>query len=248
VVVENDQKAREISRKRQLAKREQLERGRFRYSLVQFQEGLREGDAKELRVIIKGDVAGSVEALADSLSDLSTDEVKIGIIHKGVGPINDSDVLLAAASNAIIVGFHVDANPQAHERAHREGVEIRLYHIIFEAISDIKLALSGLLEPEYEEEIIGIAEVKQIFRIPSQGIIAGSYVVRGKIGMNEQARIKRNDAIIYEGKVSSLRRFKENVKEVEMGLECGIGIQGAKDIVENDIIEVYRMREVKREL
>jgi translation initiation factor IF-2 len=248
VIVENEQKAREIARKRQLAKREQIERGRFRYSLVQFQEGLREGAAKELKVIIKGDVAGSVEALADALDDLSTDEVKIGIIHKGVGPVNDSDVLLAAASDAIIVGFHVDANVQAKEMADREGVEIRFYNIIFEAISDIKLALSGLLEPEYEEEILGIAEVKQIFRIPSQGIIAGSYVVRGKVLVGEEIRIKRNDAIIFEGKITSLKRFKEDVKEVEMGLECGIGIQGTKDIAEKDIIEIFRMREIKRQL
>ncbi len=248
VIVENEQKAREIARKRQLAKREQIERGRFRYSLVQFQEGLREGAAKELKVIIKGDVGGSVEALADSLDDLSTDEVKIGIIHKGVGPVNDSDVLLAAASDAIIVGFHVDANPQVQDIATREGVEIRFYNIIFEAISDIKLALSGLLEPEYKEEIIGIAEVKQIFRIPSQGIIAGSYVVRGKMAVGEDLRIKRNDAVIFEGKMTSLKRFKEDVKEVDMGLECGIGIQGTKDIQENDIIEVYRMKEIKREL
>jgi translation initiation factor IF-2 len=247
-IVENEQKAREIARKRQLAKREQIERGRFRYSLVQFQEGLREGAAKELKAIIKGDVAGSVEALADSFDDLSTNEAKIGIIHKGVGPINDSDVLLAAASDAIIVGFHVDANVQAKDMANREGVEIRFYNIIFEAISDIKLALSGLLEPEYEEEIIGIAEVKQIFHIPSQGIIAGSYVVRGKVIVGEQIRIKRNDAAIFEGNITSLKRFKEDAKEVEMGLECGIGIQGTKDITENDIIEVYRMREIKREL
>lgn len=248
VIVENEQKAREIARKRQLAKREQIERGKFRYSLVQFQEGLREGAAKELKVIIKGDVAGSVEALADSLNDLSTDEVKIGIIHKGVGPVNESDILLAAASNAIIVGFHVEANQQALEMANREGVEIRFYNIIFEAISDIKLALSGLLEPEYAEEILGIAEVKQIFHIPSQGIIAGSYVVRGKVAAGEQIRIKRNDAVIFEGKITSLKRFKEDVKEVDMGLECGIGIQGTKDIVENDIIEVYQVREIRREL
>lgn len=247
IIVENEQKAREIARKRQLAKREQIERGRFRYSLVQFQEGLKEGETKELRVVIKGDVAGSVEALADSFIDLSTEEARIIIIHKGVGPINDSDVLLAAASNAIIVGFHVNANPQAKDRAKREGVEIRYYNIIFEAISDIKLALSGLLEPEYEEEILGIAEVKQIFRIGT-GIIAGSFVIRGKIVMREEMRIKRNNDVIYEGKITSLKRFKEDVKEVEMGLECGIGIEGVKDIVETDIIEVFRTIEKRREL
>jgi translation initiation factor IF-2 len=146
------------------------------------------------------------------------------------------------------VGFHVDANVQAKDMANREGVEIRFYNIIFEAISDIKLALSGLLEPEFEEEILGIAEIKQIFRIPSQGIIAGSYVVRGKVLVGEEIRIKRNDVIIFEGKITSLKRFKEDVKEVEMGLECGIGIQGTKDIAEKDIIEVFRMREIKREL
>jgi translation initiation factor IF-2 len=247
IIVENDQKAREIARKRQLAKREQIERGRFRYSLVQFQEGLKDGELKELRVIIKGDVAGSVEALADSFVDLSTDEARIVIIHKGVGPINDSDVLLSAASGAIIVGFHVNANPQAKERAKREGVEIRYYNIIFEAISDIKLALSGLLEPEYEEEILGIAEVKQIFKIGT-GIIAGSFVIRGKIVMGGEIRVKRNNDTIYEGKITSLKRFKEDVKEVEMGLECGIGIEGMKDIRESDIIEVYKIIEKRREL
>ncbi|TET79644.1 MAG: translation initiation factor IF-2 [Candidatus Cloacimonadota bacterium] len=248
IVFENEQNAREVARKRQLAKREQMERGRFRYSLVQFQEGLKEGEAKELKIIIKGDVAGSVEALADSFNDLSTDEARIVIIHKGVGPINDSDILLAAASNAIIVGFHVKANDQAKEMAKKEGVEIRFYDIIFEAISDIKLALSGLLEPEYEEEIIGIAEVKQVFNIPSIGIIAGSFIVRGKIIVTENARVKRNGDVIYEDKITSLRRFTEDVNEVEMGLECGIGIEGIKDIKENDIIEVYRIIEIERKL
>ncbi|TES92027.1 MAG: translation initiation factor IF-2 [Candidatus Cloacimonadota bacterium] len=248
VVFENEQKTKEVARKRQLAKREQIERGRFRYSLVQFQEGLKEGEVKELKIILKGDVAGSVEALADSFNDLSTDEAKIVIIHKGVAQINDSDVLLAAASNAIIVGFHVKANIQAGESAKREGVEIRLYNIIFEAISDIKLALSGLLEPEYEEQIIGIAEVKQVFRIPNIGVIAGSFIVKGKIVLGENIRVKSNEDVIFEGKVTSLKRFTEDVKEVEMGLECGIGIEGIKDIKENDIIEVYRIKEIKREL
>ncbi len=248
VVVESDQKARDIAQKRQLAKREQLEHSRFRYSLIQFQEGLREGETKELKVVIKGDVAGSVEALADSLNDLSTEEARIVIIHKGVGPINDSDVLLSAASNAIIVGFHVNANTQSSTMAKREGVEIRFYNIIFEAISDIKLALSGLLEPELKEEIIGIAEVKQIFKTPSAGFIAGSYIVRGKVVIQEHARLKRNEIIIYEGTISSLKRFKEDTKEVEMGLECGIGLEGAKDIQVNDIIEVYSIKEVRREL
>jgi len=248
VVFENEQKTKEVARKRQLAKREQIERGRFRYSLVQFQEGLKEGEVKELKIILKGDVAGSVEALADSFNDLSTDEAKIVIIHKGVAQINDSDVLLAAASNAIIVGFHVKANIQAGESAKREGVEIRLYNIIFEAISDIKLALSGLLEPEYEEQIIGIAEVKQVFRIPNIGVIAGSFIVKGKIVLGENIRVKSNEDVIFEGKVTSLKRFTEDVKEVEMGLECGIGIEGIKDIKENDIIEVYRIKEKKREL
>jgi translation initiation factor IF-2 len=248
VVFDNEQKTKEVARKRQLAKREQMEKGRFRYSLVQFQEGLKDGEARELKVVLKGDVAGSIEALSDSFNDLSTDEVKIAIIHSGVGPINDSDILLAAASNAVIVGFHVKANPQTEEMARREGVEIRLYNIIFEAISDIKLALSGLLEPEYQEEIIGIAEVKQIFSIPSIGIIAGSFIIRGKIILGKNGRVKRDDNVIYEGKINSLRRFTENVKEVEMGLECGIGIEGTKDIRENDIIEVYRIKEIKREL
>ncbi|MCK4233291.1 translation initiation factor IF-2 [candidate division WOR-3 bacterium] len=248
IIFENEQKAREVARKRQLAKREQIERGRFRYSLVQFQEGLKEGESKELKVIIKGDVAGSVEALADSFDDLSTDDARIAIIHKGIGPINDSDILLAAASNAIIVGFHVNANHNAKERAKKEGVEIRFYDIIFEAISDIKLALSGLLEPEYVEEIIGIAEVKQVFKVGTAGIIAGSFIVRGKIISGEKARVKRNNEIIFESKINSLKRFKDNVKEVEMGLECGIGLEGLKNIEENDIVEVYKTIEIKREL
>jgi len=247
-VFENDQKAREVARKRQFAKREQTEKGKLRYTLVQFQEGLKEGEAKELRIVLKGDVAGSVEALADALGDLSTDEAKILIIHKGVGAVNDSDVLLATASNAIIVGFHVKANPKVNEMIKREGVEIRFYNIIFEAISDIKMALSGLLEPEYHEEILGLAEVKQVFKIPSIGFIAGSFVVKGKIVSGEEARIKRNDEIIYEAKITSLKRFSEDVKEVEMGLECGIGFSSAKDVKENDIIESYRIVETKREL
>jgi len=248
IVFENEQKAREVARRRQLAKREELERGRFKYSLVQFQEGLKGGEVKELKIVLKGDVAGSVEALCDSFSDLSTDEVRIAIIHRGIGSINESDILLASASNAIIVGFHVGTIGKTKQLAKREGVEIRLYNIIFEAISDIKLALSGLLEPEYQEETIGFAEVKQIFNIPGKGIIAGSYIVKGKIILGENGRVKRNDETIFEGKITSLRRFKDNVKEIEMGLECGIGIEGIKDIKENDIIEQYRIKEIKRNL
>ncbi|OQX56211.1 MAG: translation initiation factor IF-2 [Candidatus Cloacimonas sp. 4484_209] len=247
-VVESEQKAREIARNRKLARKEHMEKRRFRYSLVQFQKELKTDEIKELRIVMKGDVGGSVEALADSLDDLSSDEARIAIIHKGIGQINDSDVLLAAASGAIIVGFHVNASPQTREIAKKEGVEIRLYNIIFEAISDIKLALSGLLEPEYEEEILGIAEVKQVFRIPNVGLIAGSYVVRGKIVLGENARVKRNDEIIFEGQINSLKRFKEDVKEVDMGLECGIGIEGAAQIQENDLIEVYTVREKAREI
>ncbi len=248
VVFENEQKAREVSRKRQLAKREQLEKGRLKYSLVQFQQGLKEGEVKELKIILKADVAGSAEALADAFENLSTDEARIFIIHKGVGAVNDSDVLLAAASNAIIVGFHVKANPKVEEIAKREGIETRFYNIIFEAISDIKMALSGLLEPEYKEEILGIAEVKQVFKIPSIGLIAGSFIVRGKIISGEEARLKRDGEIIYEGKITSLKRFKEDVQEVEMGLECGIGFAGTKDVKEKDIIESFRTIEIKREL
>lgn len=247
-VFPDEQKAREIAQKRQLAKREEMERGRFKYSLVQFQEGLKVGEFKELKIVLKGDVAGSVEALSDSFSGLSTDEVRIAIIHSGVGPINESDVLLAAASNAIIIGFHVRANTKTKEMARREGVEIRFYNIIFEAISDIKMALSGLLEPEYREEITGIAEVRQIYKISGIGLIAGSFVIKGKIALDSKVRVKREEEVIYEGEISSLKRFKEDVKEVEMGLDCGIYIEGLEDTKENDIIEAYNVKEIKKEL
>jgi translation initiation factor IF-2 len=247
-VFSDEQRAREIAQKRQLAKREEKERGRFKYSLVQFQEGLKVGEFKELKIVLKGDVAGSVEALSDSFSGLSTDEARIAIIHSGVGPINESDVLLAAASNAIIIGFHVRANAKTREMAKREGVEIRLYNIIFEAISDIKMALSGLLEPEYQEEITGIAEVRQIYKISGTGLIAGSFVIKGKISVGSKVRVKRDEEIIYEGEITNLKRFKEDVKEVEMGLDCGIYIEGLEDIKENDIIEAYKIKEIKKEL
>jgi len=193
-------------------------------------------------------VAGTAEALKESLEDLSLEEVKIRIIHSGIGSIALSDVLLARASQAIIVGFHVQPLPEARELAEKEGVEIRLYEVIYKAIDELRAAMLGLLEPEEKEAVIGKAEVREVFMIPKIGPVAGCYVTEGKILREAMARVYRGEEEIYKGKVSSLKRFKEDVKEVEAGYECGVGIEGIKDLKQGDRIEVFTVEKVKRDI
>ncbi len=247
-IVESEQQAREIGLKRQQLRREQSFRQVKRLTLDQISKQIAEGIVKELSIIIKADVDGSVEALSDSLMDLGNEDVSVRIIHKGVGSIAESDVLLAEASRAVIIGFHVSPSVKAKELAQRENVDIRLYKVIYDVVNDIKLALSGLLEPELSEEIIGTVEIRDIFKASKVGNIAGCFVVSGKIVRKCLARLLRNDQVIHEGKISSLKRFKEDVKEVASGFECGITLEGFNDVQVDDKIEAYRIIETARTL
>jgi translation initiation factor IF-2 len=246
-VVEDERTARAMAQRRFLAKRDRiLSASKPKVSLEAIQERIAEGQIRELKIVIKADVSGSAEALRDSLEGQSIEEVRVKVIHSGVGPINQSDVLLAKASEAIIVGFHVKPLSDARQMAEKEGIEIRTYRIIYAAIEDIRAAMLGMLEPEKKEVELGTAEVRQIFRVPKLGVIAGSYCTRGKIGRDAMVRVMRGGKEIYNGKVTSLKRFKDDVKEVETGYECGIGIEGADDLSEGDTLEFYKIEEVKR--
>jgi translation initiation factor IF-2 len=247
-VMPDEKAAREIATKRQQIRREQDFRRVRHLTLDQISKRIKEGAVKELKVIIKADVGGSVEALTDALMQLATDEVSVNVIFKGVGGISESDVLLASASEAIIIGFNVRPSLEARETAARENVDIRLYKVIYDAVNEVKAALEGLLEPEVAEELTGSAEVRQTFRVPKVGVVAGCYVQSGKIGRNDIAKLYREDRLVYEGKIASLRRFKEDVREVVAGFECGIGLDGFDDIKVGDIIETYKIVETKRTL
>lgn len=248
VVLEDERKTREISLRRQQLKREQDFRQRRLITLDDISKQIREGQVKDLPIIVKGDVDGSVEALSDSLMRLSTQEVKVQVIHKGVGGISESDVLLAAASNAVIVGFHVRPNLNARKLAEQENVDIRLYNIIYDAINEVKSALEGMLTPSVSEEVLATVDVREIFKISKVGTIAGCYVKDGRITRNSKIRLIRDGLVVFEGGLASLKRFKEDVREVEQGFECGVGLEGFNDIKVGDTIEAYRMVETKRKL
>lgn len=253
-VVESEQEARQIATKRAQISREQATRATKRISLDEIGRRLALGTFKELNLIVKGDVDGSIEALADSLIKLTQETVKVNVIHKAVGQIIESDVLLASASDAIIVGFQVRPSLGARQLAEREGVQIKLYSIIYKAIEEIKLAIEGMLEPTKEENILGQAEVREVYKISKVGTIAGCYVQEGKIFRNSKIRLIRNGIVIFptkegqHGEISSLKRFKEDAKEIRMGLECGISIKNFNDIKEGDTIECYEIVEVKQKL
>ncbi len=207
---------------------------------------IKEGEMKELNIILKADVHGSVEAIQQSLEQLSTDEVRVKVIHGGVGAITESDVMLASASEAIIFGFNVRPDPIAKRVAEREDVDLRMYRIIYNIIDDVKKAMEGLLEPEYKEVVLGRAEVRATFKVPKVGTVAGSYVVEGKIPRNSEARVIRDNVVIFEGKIDSLKRFKDDVREVASGFECGIGIERFNDLKEGDVIEAFTNEEIKK--
>ncbi|MCK5146021.1 translation initiation factor IF-2 [bacterium] len=247
-VLGSEQEAREIGLKRQQLKREQSFRQHRLLTLDQIGKQIAEGQVRELSIIIKGDVDGSTEALADSLMQLSTDDVAVRIIHKGVGDISESDVDLATASQAIILGFHVHPNVQARELANKEKVEIRLYKIIYDVVEDVRLALEGMLEPDIIEKAMGTVEVRAVFRASKVGLIAGCYVTDGKIVRNANVRVRRDGESIFEGKLSSLKRFQDDTKEVASGYECGLTVDGFKDVKEGDIIEAYTLEEEARTL
>ena len=207
---------------------------------------IQEGNLKELNLIVKADVQGSVEAVKQSLVKLSNEEVVVKCIHGGVGAVNESDVSLAAASNAIIIGFNVRVDANAKETAEREGVDVRLYKVIYQAIDDVEAAMKGMLDPVYEEKVIGHAEVRQIFKASAVGNIAGSYVLDGVFQRGCKIRISREGEQIYEGNLASLKRFKDDVKEVKAGFECGLVFDGFDAMQELDIVEAYIMVEVPR--
>jgi translation initiation factor IF-2 len=239
VQVEDDRTAREISAKRQQYQREKDRRVVQRITLDDLYKQIKEGAVKELNLIIKADMDGSVGALVDSLSSIDSKEVKITIIHKGVGMINESDVLLASASNAVVIGFHVNLTPKAGQIAKYEKVDVRHYDIIYQAIDDIKAAMSGLLEPVITERDTGVAEVRQVFKVSRVGAIAGCYVKSGSIVRNGKVRVKRGNEVLHTGAISSLKRFKDDAKEVQAGFECGIGVSGFGDYQEGDLLEAF---------
>ena len=206
------------------------------------------GDFQELNIILKGDVDGSVEALTDSFQKLSTEEIQVNILHKGVGAITESDVLLASASDAIIVGFNVRPVGNARMIADKEEIDIRTYSIIYDAINDLKDAMEGMLSPELKEEILGTAEIREIFKVTKIGSIAGCMVTNGKITRNSGIRLIRDGVVVFTGELASLKRFKDDVKEVTKGYDCGIQIKNYNDIKEGDIIEAFHEVEVKKKL
>jgi len=247
-VMESDKEAREIANKREQIQREQSVRTKKHITLDEIGRRLAVGNFKELNIIIKGDVDGSVEALSDSLLKLSTEEVQVNIIHKAVGQISESDVLLASASDAIILGFQVRPSGSARKIAENEEIEIRLYSIIYDAIDEIKAAMEGLLEPTEKEVITGNIEIREVFKISKVGTVAGCYVTDGFVKRNNQIRVIRDGIVNYTGNIGQLKRFKDDVSEVKFGYECGLSIKGFNDIKVGDVIEGFEIEEVKRKL
>ena len=247
-VVDNERELKRVSSERQRIKREIDQKKIGTQSLDAMSAMIKEGSIRNLALIIKGDVDGSIEALSETFEKLNTEEVGVQIIHKAVGMISESDVLLAAASQAVIIGFNVQVSSNAKLQAKQEGVEIRNYSVIYNAVEEIKLALEGLLEPDEIEEIIGKAEILTQFKIPKIGNIAGTKVIMGVINRGSKARVLHENEVIHEGSINSLKRFKDDVKEVKEGLECGIGVEGVKSFEEGDTIEVFEIKTVKRTL
>jgi translation initiation factor IF-2 len=246
MVAGDEREAKEVALKRQMLQRERELRRVGHISLQDLYDKIQSGEVKELKVIAKGDVDGSVEALGDVLGGLGIEEVSLKIIHRGVGSVNESDVLLAAASDAIVIGFHVGVLPKAREIAKREDVDVRTYDVIYEVSKDIHAAMQGLLGPVIEERVVGRAEVRQVFNVSKVGTIAGSFVTEGTVIRNASARVIREGEVLHEGKVSSLRRFKDDVREVSQGYECGIGIEEFSEFHDGDVLEVFVQEEVKR--
>jgi len=245
-VVESAKFARYVGELRQKKAREERLSRENRIKLADLFKQVTEGQAKDLNIIIKADVQGSSGAMKDALERLSTDEVKVNVIHTGVGGITEADVNLASASNAIIIGFHVRPMPNVEDAAKAEDVEIKVFRIIYDAIDAVKLALKGMYEPEYEEEVVGRAEVRKVYKVSGVGAICGSYVTSGSVMRSTSVRIVRDGVEIYEGKIGSLKRFKDDVREVHAGYECGIGVENYNDIKDGDILEFFRLKEIER--
>jgi translation initiation factor IF-2 len=247
-VMESESDAKTVTNKRQQIYREQGLRTQKHITLDEIGRRIAIGDFKELNIIVKGDVDGSVEALADSLLKLTTEEVQVNIIHKAVGPITEGDVLLASASNAVIIGFQVRPSMAARKLAEHEQIDIRLYSVIYNAINEIKSAIEGMLSPEIEEKIIANLEVRDVFKITKVGTVAGCMVLDGKIHRNSTIRLIRDGIVVYTGHLGSLKRFKDDVKEVSSGYECGLNIDRFNDLKVGDIIEAFETIEIARKL
>ncbi len=245
-VVEDEKTARTIATKRQNKVKEDKVKTDKRISLDDLYEQMKQGKLKELNIIVKADVQGSVEAVKQSLSKLTNEEVSIKPIHGGVGAITETDVMLASASNAIIIGFNVRPTSSASAIAKKEEVDLRTYRIIYNAIEDIEAAMEGMLDPEFQEVDLGKAEVRATFKVPNAGMVAGCYVKEGKVTRNSKIRLVRDGIVIHEGEIDSLRRFKDDAKEVLTGFECGIGLENFNDVKEGDVIETYVIEEVER--
>ena len=246
VVMPSEKAARAIGEKRREKQRDEQMKASSKITLEDLFDKMQEGEVKELNMVLKADVQGSVEAIRQSVEKISNEEVQLKVIHCGVGAITDSDIMLASASNAIVIGFNVRPAQSAVAMAERERVDLRTYRIIYELIEDIEKAMKGMLEPEYKEVVIGQAQVRELFKVSGLGTIAGSYVTDGKVSRNAKARLVRNGIVIYDGAIASVRRFKDDVKEVNRGYECGLMLEDFNDIKEEDIIEIYEMQEIER--
>ncbi|NDY41902.1 translation initiation factor IF-2, partial [Dissulfurirhabdus thermomarina] len=247
-VLSDEKKAREVAEYRQMKAREAELAKAGKVTLEGLFERMQEQELKELNIVLKADVQGSVEALGEALRKMSTPEIRVNIVHSGIGAISESDILLASASGAIVIGFNVRPNPQAKALAEKEEVDVRFYDVIYQALDEVRNSMVGLLEPVFEEKVLGQAEVRETFHVPKVGTVAGCFVQEGVVRRNAQARLFRDNVVVYNGKIASLRRFKDDVKEVQAGYECGIGLERFNDIKVGDIIEVYRMEEVAPEL
>ena len=243
-VVEDEAKARSVVSFRQTKEREKAMAASSKFSLDQLFSKIQEGRVKELPIVLKAAVAGSVEVLSQALKNLSNDKVKVSVLHAGVGAININDVLLASASKAVIVGFNVRPEKKAETEAEKAGVDIRLHTVIYNVTDEIKAAMEGLLDPTLKEVAQGRAEVRNTFKVPKFGIVAGCYVTEGSIGRSSKVRLLRDNRVVYEGKIGSLRRFKDDVSEVKLGFECGIGLEKYQDVKTGDIIEAYQVEKV----
>jgi translation initiation factor IF-2 len=246
IVLNDERKAREIALFRQGKFRDVKLARQQASKLENMLEQMTEGEVKTLPLIIKSDVQGSYEALSTSLQKLSTNEVKVNVLHTGVGAITESDVNLAAASKAVIIGFNVRADVSARKLIESSGVDVRYYNIIYEAVDEVRAALTGMLSPEHKENVMGLVEIRQVFRISKVGAIAGCFVMDGMVKRGSRVRVLRDNVVIHDGELDSLKRFKDDVKEVKAGFECGLSIKGFNEINEGDQLEVYEMVEVAR--
>jgi len=243
-VVERERMARDRAQTAASAlQRQELAQGGSRRTLEQL---LGEGGTQDLNLVVKADVAGSVEALKEALAKLTTDEVRVNVVRSGVGALTDSDVMLASASDGILLGFNVRPTSTAKQVAEREGVEIRTYEVIYQALEEIEAAQRGMLAPEEQEHETGVAEVRQTFRVPNAGLVAGCYVTSGEISRNNRVRVVRDGTVVYDGNIASIRRFKDDVRSVRQGFECGIGVENFNDIKEGDVLEFFEIIEVPR--